>query len=135
MFKIQNSKIWQRWNTAGSSFRSSWSGLQLQRYQKDSIAGVLLWILRNFPEYLFYHKIYATAFFSYYAWHKNRSCRPEVFCKKGILRNFTKFTGKHMVDWRKAFSLISSRDHCQRSSPSRISKKTRVGFEPTQNLC
>ena len=26
-----------------------------------------------------------------------------------------------MVDWRKAFSLISNRDHCQRSSPSRIS--------------
>ena len=24
-----------------------------------------------------------------------RSSRPEVFCKKGILRNFTKFTGKH----------------------------------------
>ena len=30
-----------------------------------------------------------------------------------------------MVDQRKAFSLISSRDHCQRSSPSRISQ----GFE------
>ena len=26
-----------------------------------------------------------------------------------------------MVDRRKAFSLISSRDHCQRSSPTRIS--------------
>ena len=22
--------------------------------------------------------------------------RPEVFCKKGVLRNFTKFTGKHL---------------------------------------
>ena len=21
---------------------------------------------------------------------------PEVFCKKGVLRNFTKFTGKHL---------------------------------------
>ena len=27
-------------------------------------------------------------------WH--RSSRPEVFCKKGALRNFTKFTGKHL---------------------------------------
>ena len=27
---------------------------------------------------------------------KNRSSRPEVFCKKGILRNFAKFTGKHL---------------------------------------
>ena len=27
---------------------------------------------------------------------KNRSSRPVVFCKKGVLRNFTKFTGKHL---------------------------------------
>ena len=25
-----------------------------------------------------------------------RSSRPEVFCKKNVLRNFTKFTGKHV---------------------------------------
>ena len=25
-----------------------------------------------------------------------RSSRSEVFCKKGVLRNFTKFTGKHL---------------------------------------
>ena len=25
-----------------------------------------------------------------------RSIRPEVFCKKGVLRNFAKFTGKHL---------------------------------------
>ena len=24
------------------------------------------------------------------------SSRPEVFCKKSVLRNFTKFTGKHL---------------------------------------
>ena len=34
-----------------------------------------------------------------------------------------------MVDWRKKFSLISSRDHCQRSSPSRISGTQQTGFE------
>ena len=39
-----------------------------------------------------------------------------------------------MVDRRKAFSLISSRDHCQRSSPSRISDTPRAGFYPAQNL-
>ena len=27
---------------------------------------------------------------------KGRSSRPEVFYKKGVLRNFTKFTGKHL---------------------------------------
>ena len=26
----------------------------------------------------------------------NRSSRKEVFCKKGVLRNFAKFTGKHL---------------------------------------
>ena len=39
-----------------------------------------------------------------------------------------------MVDWRKAFSLISNRDHCQRPSPTRISDTPRTGFEPAQNL-
>ena len=39
-----------------------------------------------------------------------------------------------MVDRRKAFSLISSWDHCQRSSPSRISDTPQAGFEPAQNL-
>ena len=39
-----------------------------------------------------------------------------------------------MVDRRKRFSLISSRDHCQISSPSRISHTPRAGFEPAQNL-
>ena len=39
-----------------------------------------------------------------------------------------------MVHERKAFSLISRRDHCQRSSPSRISDTRRVGFEPLQNV-
>ena len=38
------------------------------------------------------------------------------------------------LTWRKAFSLISSQDHCQRSSPSRISDTPRAGFEPAQNL-
>ena len=39
-----------------------------------------------------------------------------------------------MVDRRKAFSLISSRDLCQRSSPSRISDTQRAGTGPAQNL-
>ena len=38
------------------------------------------------------------------------------------------------VDPWKTFSLISSWDHCQRSSPSWISDKQRAGFEPVLNL-
>ena len=39
-----------------------------------------------------------------------------------------------MVDRRKAFCLISSRDHSQRSSPSWISDTLQAGFESVQNL-
>ena len=39
-----------------------------------------------------------------------------------------------MVDRRKTYSLISKKDDCQRSSPSRISDTPRAGFEPAQNL-
>ena len=39
-----------------------------------------------------------------------------------------------IVGQRKAFSLIFSRDHCQRSSPSRITVTPRAGFESAQNL-
>ena len=61
---------------------------------------------------------------------------------KGKLLNFTKPICLNelmncycaMVDRQKAFSLISSRDHCQRSSPSRISDTPQAGFEPAQNL-
>ena len=35
-------------------------------------------------------KLFHTSCFIY------RSSRPEVFCKKGVLRNFAKFTGKHL---------------------------------------
>ena len=32
---------------------------------------------------------------------KYRRSYPEVFCKKGVLRNFAKFTGKHL--WQSLF--------------------------------
>ena len=38
-----------------------------------------------------------------------------------------------MVDQRKTFSLMFSRDHCPRSWPSRISVTSRAKFEPAQN--
>ena len=37
-----------------------------------------------------------------------RSSRPEVFCKKGVLRNFTKFTGKHLCQ-RLFFNKVSGK--------------------------
>ena len=51
-----------------------------------------------------------------------------------ILKGKSLFIFCGMVDRQKTFSLISSQDHCQRSSPSRISDTPRGGFEPGQNL-
>ena len=37
----------------------------------------------------------------------NRSSRPEVLYGKGVLRNFTKFTGRHL--WAEACNFIKKR--------------------------
>ena len=49
-----------------------------------------------------------------------------------LLNNDNFFCG--MIDRRKAFYLLSSREHCQRSSPSRISDRLQSEFDPAQNL-
>ena len=59
--------------------------------------------------------------------------QSNIFMSNGTMSlNGIAFCG--MVDRRKEFSLISSRDHCQRSSPSRISDTSQAGFELAQNL-
>ena len=35
-----------------------------------------------------------------------RTSRPEVFCKKGVLRNFTKSTGKHLYQSLRPATLL-----------------------------
>ena len=49
-----------------------------------------------------------------------------------VMMMMNRFCG--MVNRRKAFSLISSQNHGQRSSQSRISDTPGAGFEPSQNL-
>ena len=43
-----------------------------------------------------------------------RNSHPEVFCKKGVLRNFVKFTGKHLCQSlffnKVAYHFIKKRD-------------------------
>ena len=39
-----------------------------------------------------------------------------------------------IADQRKVFSLISSQDHCMKSSLLRVSGTPRARFEPAQNL-
>ena len=60
-------------------------------------------------------------------WYRSKDILlPRMMMKKNLMNCFC-----GMVDWRKAFSLISSWGHCQRSSPSRIPW---AGLEPAQNL-
>ena len=44
----------------------------------------------------------------------------------------TCFCGKG--DWQKALSIISSRHHCQRFSPSQISVTPQAGYKPVHYL-
>ena len=53
---------------------------------------VFLPFVRRFPFLYFHSRILALSSPCFMI----RSSRPEVFCKKGVLRNFPKFTGKHL---------------------------------------
>ena len=60
----------------GSLFNKAVAGLKVCRFFKNRFS------------------IVYTSFHSFY-FHVSRNSRPDVFCKKGVLRNFPKFTGKH----------------------------------------
>ena len=47
----------------------------------------------------FYPRLYFTCSVQLTLIPRNRSSRPKVFCKKCVLWNFAKFTGKHLVSF------------------------------------
>ena len=59
-------------------------------------------VLPNFPWFLYFVPlifsliVFGTLFLKFYNFVKVKDSRPEVFCKKGVLWNFSKFTGKHL---------------------------------------
>ena len=64
-----------------------------------------------------------------------RSSRPEMFCKKGVLRNFAKFTGKHLskrLFFNKVADLgpatLSKKSLCHRCFPVNFAKFLRTPF-------
>ena len=67
-------------------------------------------------------------------WMHDRHCFKTPFSSQRvngpqmIMMMINCFRG--MVEQRNAFSLVSSRDHCLRSSPSRISDTPQTGLEP-----
>ena len=58
-------------------------------------------ILRNIKAWLYFNTVHWINFPYTADAGKVGSSRPEVFCKKGVLRNFAKFTGKHL--WQSFF--------------------------------
>ena len=57
-----------------------------------------------------------------------------LLCNKFYLELMMMNCFCRMVDRQQAFSLMSSRNHCQRFSPSQISDTPRAGFKFVQNL-
>ena len=60
-----------------------------------------------------------------------RSSRPEVFCKKGVLRNFAKFTGKHLSQglcFNKVARLWPKNTFSYRTPPMAASKKLEKNY-------
>ena len=84
--------------------------------------------LRDANLQVYEKKLFHTSSFMYFAFifsecitNTSRSSRPEVFCKKGVLRNVVKFTGKHLCQ-----SLFFNKNR----DPG-LGEVTETGFEPT----
>ena len=54
----------------------------------------------------------------------DKSSCPEVFCKKGVLRNFAKFTGKHLC--QENTCEISKNTYFNRTSPLAASEEVHI---------
>ena len=67
----------------------------------------------------------------------DRSSHPEVFCKKDVLRNFAKFTGKHLGQRRQAYNFIKKETLAQVFSCEfwEIFKKTFFHITPLVAAC
>ena len=61
-----------------------------------------------------------------------RSSPPEVFCKKGFLTNFAKFTGKHLCQSLRPATLLK-KSHWHRCFPVNFAKFLRTPFS-TEHL-
>ena len=83
--------------------------------------------------HIFIYREKVTSYEKYsYNWNPNslENCSVSMLLMDIMMMNC--FYG--MVAWQIAFSFISSRNQCQRSSRSQISDTPRVGFEPAERL-
>ena len=112
------------WNSGRNSFMVQYiqSSNSLQLYIYIYIYHVYLHIYDHsyfdFDFVYIYIYIYIYSIYILYIYYKMMKMMMYCFCG--------------MVDRRKAFSPISSRDHCQISSPSRISDMPRAGHAESE---
>ena len=85
---------------------------------------LLLPVFVNHFQYSFLHFLGKCLFWKFWnSYPRIRSSRPEVFCKKGVLTNFTKFTGKHLSQ-----SLFFNKVRVLRHFPVNSAKVLRTPF-------
>ena len=63
-----------------------------------------------------------------------RSSRPDVFCKKGVLRNFAKFTGKHLYQRNLLNKIAGVRHNTYRTPPEAASVILITCFSARENI-
>ena len=87
---------------------------------------IFVWVLHASLFYLFQKEVLYINFRKAYLGSCQtftRSSRPEVFCKKGVITNFVKFTGKHVC---KSLSFLTKLQACKVAGliPATLLKKT-----------
>ena len=84
---------------------SEYAFILVYNHQLHFFASLLLWVLLNHIFKTFFDIFKRRICFKYTNFHTNynpylNKCNvlnlPKVFCKKGVLKNFKKFTGKHL---------------------------------------
>ena len=81
-------KMWQTFITKCDSYYKIWRLLQIATVRRYKV----LYVFKIKHTGKILSKIFHWSYFL----NNFRSSRPDVFCKKGVLRNFAKFTGKHL---------------------------------------
>ena len=95
----------QECQTWATQLRHMYGTTTQVRHERQRLKNLILITPQGKKEFLFLKEFLLYIFFCFRKFILNfftksrkklRSSRPDVFCKKGVLRNFSKFTGKHL---------------------------------------
>ena len=100
----------------------------ISSFHKQTLRGKFVWNISRFTKF---QKISTTkiSVSKIILWRELiiQKQAPEVFCKKGVLRNFVKFTGKHLRQSLRPATLLKKR-LWQRGFPVNFAKFLRTSF-------